>query len=143
MYENFIAVRRNTVSPGSVRGDWMNAAIPLSAFADPANWNNVTNTTVVEFKLGKSTDAIFLCTTNSTGSDIETGIWTNEFQIYYGWSNWRVEDVELSEAIAMAMYADIPGVHWMINYLVHGIVGATMIFVAFTMITRIIPFLGD
>ena len=142
-YEDFIAVRRNTVEPGSVRGDWYNAAIPLSAFADWHNWDNVTNVTHVEFKLGKSTDCIFLCTTNSTGYDIEAGVWSNEYEIYYGWSNWRVEEVELSEAIAMAMWADIPGTNDYVDYLVHGVFAATMIFVAFTMITRIIPFLGD
>lgn len=141
-YEDFIAIRRNTDEPGSATGKWLNAAIPLTAFADWDNWDNSTNVTCVEFKLGRSTDCIFLCTTNSTGYDIAAGIWTNEYEIYYGWSNWRVEDVDLSEAIAMAMYQDIPGVHEYVNWLVHGITISTSIFVAFTMMTRVIPFIG-
>lgn len=142
-YKDFIAIRRNTAEAGSVSGKWFNAAIPLTEFDDIDNWDNSTNKSTVQFNLGKSLDALFIITTNTTGADISGGIWSDSYVLYYGWSNWRVEDVGLSEAIAMAMYADIPGVHWLINYIVHTIVFATIIFVTFTMITRIIPFIGD
>ena len=142
-YLDFIVIRRNSVDPGDVGGKWFNAVVPLTEFAKEENWDNSTNKTTVQFSLGKSLDALFMVTTNTTGTDIAAGIWADDYELFYGWSNWRVEDVGLSEAIAMAMYAQIPGVHWLVNYIVHSIVFATIIFVAFTMITRIIPFLGD
>jgi hypothetical protein len=142
-YQDFIVVRRNSLEPGSVGGEWFNAVIPLTEFANPDNWDNSTNKSTVQFQLGKSLDALFIVTTNTTGADISAGVWSDSYELFYGWSNWRIEDIGLSEAIGMALWADIPGVHWLVNYIVHAFVYATIIFVVFTMITRIIPFIGD
>ena len=140
MYRDFIAIRRDPHNLFTIADQWQNAAIPFSAFAN--NYDNVTNVSTVQFQLGDSQDALFINTTDSTPEGFLTGLWGNDFTISYGWSLFRLEEVDFWSAIAIVMYDALPGVTPLVNWIFHGFVWASVTFVVFTMATRMTPFLG-
>lgn len=141
MYPDFIAIRRHT---GAFDWDpqWNNAVIPFSALE--ANWMNLTNVSVSEFQLSGSQDSIFINATTGPGlANFTTDLWNTEFNLFYGWSLFRLGEMDFWGAVSMVIYADIPGVDNTTEWLIHAFAIGTIIFVVFTMGTRLIPFLGD
>ena len=141
MYLDFVAVRRHTGSgPGAVYGDWNNAAIPFSAIQD--NWWNTTNVSITEFQLSGSQDNLFVNATYGGEANFTAALWDNDFRLFYGWSLFRLNEVDFWGAIAMLIYADIPGVDDTVDWFIHAFVIAVIVFVVFTMAVRMTPFLG-
>ena len=140
MYSDFIAVRRDPHNLFTFGEQWENAAIPFSAFAN--NYDNVTNVSTVQFQLGDSQDSLFINTTDSTPEGFLTALWGNDFSVSYGWSLFRLEEVDFWSAIAIVLYDELPGVTPVVNWIFHGFVWASVTFVVFTMATRMTPFLG-
>lgn len=138
-YLDFIAVRRHT-GAFDWEPQWNNAAIPFSELA--ANFWNITNVSVTEFQLSGSSDSFFINTSDGGYGNFTAALWSNEFNLFYGWSRFRLEEVDFWEAIAMVIYADIPGVDDTIDWFIHGFVIAVIVFVVFTMAIRMTPFLG-
>ena len=140
MYSDFISIRRDPHNFVKWGDQWENAAIPFSAFAD--NYDNETKVSSVLFQLGNSQDALFIDTVDSTPEGFLTGLWGNDFTVSYGWSLFRLEEVDFWSAIAIVLYEELPGVTPVVNWIFHGFVWSSVIFVVFTMATRLTPFLG-
>lgn len=139
MYLDFIAVRRDTGSYWDAK--WNNAAIPFTSIED--NFFNNTNCSITEFQLSGSQDSIFINATYTGEANFTAGLWGNDFNIFYGWSLFRLGETDFWGAIAMAMYADIPGVDPMSEFVVHAFSTGVIIFVVITIALRMTPFLGD
>lgn len=140
MYKDFVAVRRDPHNLVTLGEEWDNAAIPFSAFAD--NYDNISKVSTVNFQMGNSQDSLFINTTDSTPEGFLTGLWGNDFTVSYGWSLFRLEEVDFWGAIAIVLYEELPGVAPVVNWIFHGFVWASVTFVVFTMATRMTPFLG-
>ena len=140
MYQDFVAVRRDPHNLFKFADQWENAAIPFSAFAD--NYDNETMVSIVTFQLGNSQDSLFIDTTDTTPEGFLIGLWSNDFTVTYGWSQFRLEEVDFWSAIAIVLYDELPGVTPVVNWIFHAFVWSSVIFVVFTMATRMTPFLG-
>ena len=138
-YQNFISIRRHT---GAFDWDsqWNNAVVPFTDIED--NFWLQTNVSITEFRLSASQDSLFINATNPGLLNFTTDLWDNEFNMFYGWSLFRLQEVDFWGAIAMVLYADIPGVDPVIDWMLHGFVISVVSFVVFTMAIRMTPFLG-
>lgn len=141
MYRDFVAIRRHT-DAFAWDPQWNDAAVPFTALA--ANFNNLTNASTTTFQLSGSQDAIFINSSTGPGlTNFTNDLWANNFNIFYGWSLFRLSELDFWGAVAMAFYADIPGVNDTVDWLIHAFVIGAVIFLVFTMATRLIPFIGD
>ena len=140
MYLDFIVVRRDPANFFKFADEWQNAVIPFTAIQDA--FFNSTNVSVTEFQLGDSQDSLFVNASDSGEANFTAALWGNDFIIYYGWSLFRLEEVDFWNAISMVLYAEIPGVHPMINWIFHAFVIGTMVYVVFRMAVMMTPFLG-
>jgi hypothetical protein len=131
MYLDFISIRREVNDVTFWDDDWMNAAIPFSAIAE--RYDNNTNASTNKFELGSSQDSLFINTTSGVEEDFLSDFWANDFYLFYGWSLFRLEEVDYWGAIAMVLYQEIPSVHPVINWIFHGFVIGTITFVVFRM----------
>ena len=138
-YQDFVSIRRHT---GAFDWDtqWNNAAVPFTQIED--NFWLQTNVSITEFQLSGSQDSIFVNATYPGLQNFTADLWDNDFNMFYGWSLFRMDEVDFWGAVAMVLYADIPGVHPIVDWIVHGFVIATLVFVVFTMGIRMTPFLG-
>jgi hypothetical protein len=135
-YSDFISVQRNKGTPGEVGSKWLGASIPFTSFA--ADYDNRTNVSSIGFMLGNMNDTLFI----ETGSGFLANLWANNFTLYYGWSFFRTENIDFWGAIGTVMFAKIPGVDPIVDFIIKAFMYSTIIFLVFTMVTRIIPFLG-
>ena len=140
MYQDFIVVRRDPANFFKFSDEWQNAVIPFTAIA--GGFFNSTNVSVTEFQLGDSQDSLFVNATDGGEANFTAALWGNDFIIYYGWSLFRLEEVDFWNAISMVLYAEIPGVHPMVNWIFHAFVIGTMVYVVFRMAVMMTPFLG-
>lgn len=144
MYQDFIAIRRH--SGAWIGSAWEDAAVPFSeleANFDPGDDNSTyKNISLTNFRLGDSQDSLFLNATIPGEDAFISALWDNEFMLFYGWSLFRITEVDFWGAISMLMYAEIPGVHPLVNFFIHAFVVAIIVFVIFTMAIRMTPFLG-
>lgn len=146
MYQDFIAVRRHT-STQVIGAKWYDAAIPFQTIEDNFDEGSndaglEMNVSITDFRLGKSQDSLFINTTIPGESAFISALWDNEFYLQYGWSLFRLEEVDFWGAISMILYEEIPGVHPVINFFLHAFILGTIVFVVFTMAVRMTPFLG-
>ena len=140
MYQDFIVVRRDPHNFLKFSDEWHNAVIPFITIAN--SYDNRTNVSVSNFKLGDSQDSLFVNSTDTTEAGFSAALWGNDFILYYGWSLFRLEEVDFWNAISMVLYAEIPGVHPLVNFIFHGFVMGTMVYVVFRMAVMMTPFLG-
>ncbi len=144
MYRDFIAIRRHA---GVWVGDpWKDAAIPFSVieanFDEGSDNSTYTNISLTNFMLTGSQDSLFINATIPGEDAFVEALYDNDFMLFYGWSMFRIEEIDFWGAISMLMYAEIPGVHPLVNFLVHAFIIGTMVFVVFTMAIRMTPFQG-
>ena len=148
-YKDFIAVRREApsgvigiLSWGTLGGAWYDAAIPFTSIQD--HYSNATNVSVVGFKIGNAHDTLFINVTDPGQQNFTQGLWSGEFNIYYGWATFRIESVDFWAAMSMLFVDDIPGVDPLINFIFHAVAIATVTFVIFMMALRfyeaVVPF---
>lgn len=138
-YKDFVAIRRNS-HPYWGSG-WKNAAIPFTAIENAFMLEG--NVSTVKFRLGDSTDTMFFNSTTGPGEyNFTSDLWGNHFYIYYGWSLFRLDEVDFWNAISMVLYEDIPYFDDTLNWLIHAFMIGTIVFVVFTMAVRMTPFLG-
>lgn len=141
MYEDFIAIRRYSENSFFWDNPWHNAAIPYVTIED--QFDNSTNVSITEFQLSGSQDSLFINATSGLGeANFIADLWANEYNLFYGWSLFRLEEVDFWGAISMVLYAEIPGIHPTINWIFHAFVIGTIVFVVFRMAVMMTPFLG-
>lgn len=143
MYLDFISIRRdvaNAIYWESGESDWNDQAIPFTVIDD--HFNNNTNASTTDFQLGDSQDTLFINVTTPGQAAFVAGLWGNEFNLFYGWAKFRIEEVDFWGAISMILYADIPGVNDTIDFLLHTFVISTIVYVVFRMGVMMTPFLG-
>jgi len=138
MYHDYIAIRRKVDKIGGY--EWNNGIVPYSVIED--NYDNKTNVSIVDFRISGKWDSLFINTTNTSDEGFIVGLWGDNYSICYGWNTWRADDIDMWDAISIILIGEIPGVNPVLNFILHAFVYAVILFVAFTMITRIIPFIG-
>lgn len=141
-YKDFVAVRREApagvigiMSWGTMGGSWFNSAIPFTSIQD--HYINESDVSMVNFKIGNAHDTLFMNCTNPGESNFTSGLWSGEFNIFYGWANFRIESIDFWAALSMLFVDDIPGVNPLVNFVFHAIAIGTVTFVLFTMALRI------
>jgi len=139
MYKDFIAIRRET-DKWVVGPKWNDGIVPYTTIAN--NYDNVTNVSMVDFRLSGRSDTLFINTTNTSDEGFLIGLWGNNYTLYYGWNNWRLDDINFWDAISLVMFDSLPGVHPIVDFLIKALIYGTIVFVIFTMVTRTIPFIG-
>jgi len=140
MYLDFIVIRRDPVNFFKFDDEWHNAVVPFTTMA--SSFINETNVSVADFQLGDSQDSLFINATDPGFTNFTAALWDNDFYLYYGWSQFRLEEVDFWNAVAMVFYQDIPGVNPIINWLFHAFTIGTIAFVIFRMAIMMTPFLG-
>lgn len=141
MYQDFVAIRRYSENSYFWSNPWHNAIVPFMKIDQ--QFDNSTNVSITEFQLSGSQDSLFVNATSGPGeSNFTSDLWANEFNLFYGWSLFRLEEVDFWGAISMVLYAEIPGVHPMVNWIFHAFVIGTIVFVVFRMAVMMTPFLG-
>lgn len=143
MYYDFIAIRRHVdnnkiMDPLGAFDNWDDAAIPFSALVD--HWDNSTYNSVVNFQLSGNEDSLLVNSTALTVEEFEEDLYDNDFRLFYGWSLFRLNEIDFQSAAAIVLYAELPGVNPYVNWIFHGFIWATVIFIVFEMFTRIWPF---
>jgi hypothetical protein len=141
MYQDFVAIRRYSEDSFFWDNPWHDAAIPFTTIEQ--QFDNSTNVSISGFQLSGSQDSLFVNATSGLGeSNFISDLWANEFRLFYGWSLFRLDEVDFWGAIAMVLYAEVPGVHPMVNWIFHAFVIGTIVFVVFRMAVMMTPFLG-
>lgn len=141
MYQDFVSIRRYSEASFFWSDPWHDAVIPFTSMDD--NFDNTTNVSITTFQLSGSQDSLFVNATTGPGqANFTADLWANEFNLFYGWSLFRLEEVDFWGAIAMVLYAEIPGVHPTINWIFHAFIIGTIVFVVFRMAVMMTPFLG-
>lgn len=141
MYQDFISIRRYSESSFFWSDPWHDAAIPFTSISD--GFDNRTNVSITEFQLSGSQDSLFVNATTGPGeANFTADLWANAFNLYYGWSLFRLEEVDFWGAISMVLYAEIPGVHPTINWIFHAFIIGAIVFIVFRMAVMMTPFLG-
>ena len=141
MYLDFIAIRRYAEGSFFWDNPWHNAAIPYLTIEN--EFDNSTNVSITEFQLSGSQDSLFINATTGLGeSNFTLDLWTDNYNLFYGWSLFRLEEVDFWGAIAMVLYAEMPGVHPVVNWIFHAFVIGTIVFIVFRMAVMMTPFLG-
>lgn len=141
MYQDFIAIRRYSEDSFFWDSNWHNAAVPFVTIED--QFDDGKNVSITEFQLSGSQDSLFVNATTGLGeANFTADLWANEFNLFYGWSLFRLEEVDFWGAISMVLYAEIPGVHPTINWIFHAFIIGTIVFVVFRMAVMMTPFLG-
>lgn len=134
-YPDFIAIRRHT---GAFDWDtqWNNAVVPFTTIED--NWWNVSDTSVSDFQLSGSQDSIFINATTGPGlANFTVDLWGNDFNLFYGWSLFRLSEADFWAAVSMVIYAEIPGFNPLVSWFVHAFAMATITYIVFAMSLRI------
>ncbi len=134
---DYIAVRVESGNFGAHSGlttKWRNALIPLVEFEK--NFDKDTNSSTVDFRIGDSTDSIQIILPNNDTRNI----WWNNFQIYYGWSNFRVDQKGMLATVGEILKFEMPDVHPVISKLLGLMIWMGITFIGISLITRIIPF---
>lgn len=149
-YLDYVAIRRHSkqgllglISWGTMGGEWLNAAVPFSSIM--SRFDNSTNVSYPQFRLGNSQDALFVSSHTGPGyGNFTEDLWDNDFYLAYGWSLFRLEETDFWGAISMVLYADVPGVHPLMNWIIHAFTLGTISYVVFSMAIRVweavIPF---
>lgn len=134
-YRDFVAIRRHT---GAFDWDtqWNNAVVPFTTIID--NWFNVSDVSVSDFQLSGSQDSIFVNSTTGPGlANLTTDLWNNDFNLFYGWSLFRLSEADFWGAVSMVYYGEIPGINDTVAWMFHAFTLGTTIFVVFAMSLRI------
>lgn len=147
MYPDFVAIRRHQDTYFFWDNPWMNAAIPFTTIEESFSLNGThgttTNCSLVDFRLGDSQDSMFFNSSTGPGEyNFTSDLWGNNFRMFYGWSLFRLDEIDFWNAISMVLYEDIPFFDDTLDFLIHAFVIGTIVFVVFTMATRMTPFLG-
>jgi hypothetical protein len=135
-YKDFISVQRQTGDMIGWGTKWQGTAISLQDVVAHFNWH--TNTSVISFGMGDTNDTLFV---HLAANDTSL-IWANNYTIYYGYYDLRTTNVDLWGTIRMVLLMQIPGLDPTIQFLISGIWTFSMIFIGFTLISRIIPLVG-
>ena len=134
MYQDFISVQR-PVRTGSViwSREWNGAAISFQKIMN--NFDSKTNVSTVAFDLsGKNDTMFFVFPANNTLS-----LWTNNYTMYYGWSNLRHEANDAWATVSMVLTAQVPGLDDRIQFVVTAVWATSLLFLGFTMLRRLLP----
>lgn len=132
-YPSFISVQRQTHGFDS---KWNGAAIPIQAFIDDFDYD--TNQTLQSFYLSSMNDTVFLhLMDNNTAR-----IWNSNYTMYYGWATYRTGHINFWSTISLLYTAHIPGMNPTISMFVAVMFWAVTLFMLFTMISRIVPFIS-
>jgi hypothetical protein len=86
---------------------------------------------------GKNDTMFFNLMDNNTAR-----IWSSNYTMYYGWSTFRAEGIDFWETIQLLYTAKLPGMNSNISFFVATMFWAVTLFMLFTMISRIVPFIG-
>jgi len=135
-FKDFISVQRQT---GDVIGwgtKWQGTAISLQDVVANFHWQ--TNTSIISFGFGGSNDTLFI---HLAANDTSL-IWSNNYTMYYGWYSLRQGSNDLWGTIRMVLLMQIPGIDPIIQFVISTFWIFSLLFIGFTMITRIIPFIG-
>jgi hypothetical protein len=141
MYNDFIAIRRQVDDLFFWKDSWQNAAIPFTAIED--HFDNTTNASQINFRLGDMEDYMWFSVMDlDTGEgggtyNFTSGLWSNDFYIYYGWYMFRIAAGDFWNAVSMILYDDIPYVDDTIDFLIHAFVISTIVYVVFTMAIKV------
>ena len=141
MYSDFIAIRRH-VDAYFLGSDWDNAAIPFTTIEDCFSLNGthgtMGNVSIVQFALSERQDNMFFNASTGPGEyNFTMDLWGNDFRMFYGWSLFRMDDVDFWNAISMLIYEDIPYFDDTIDFLVHAFIISTITYVIFTMAIKV------
>ena len=134
-YDDFISVQRK-VKTTSLTHDWNGAAISFETIV--AHFDPNTNCSTILFDISEDNDTLFVLFDDNTTADL----WTDNYTIYYGYSNMRPNKANLWNTVTMVATAQVPGLDWRIQFIVDAVWIFCLIFVGFTMMSRIIPTLG-
>jgi hypothetical protein len=135
-YKNFISVQRQSGDMIGWGTKWQGTAISYESIVSHFDWK--TNTSVITFGIGGRNDTIFVhLATNDTSL-----IWANNYTIYYAFYTLRGGTVDMWGTIRTVVLMQIPGLDPTLQILISGLWTFSMIFIGFTLITRLIPFLG-
>lgn len=133
-YKDFIGVKRK--ADDLQGGKVYRYVVPLERFQ--AEFDADNNQSRIGFALSGSNYTIFIkCMDNNTNR-----IWWNNYTLFLGRSYFQSGHVNFLQAIKMIMTGDIPNFNPQLSILIAVIVDVTIIFVAYTMVSRIIPFIS-
>ncbi len=135
-YKDFISVQRHR--DPYYGDDWGGASISYDQIV--ANYEWKTNTSKISFRLSGSqaNDTLFVVLSHND----TTEIWNNNYTLYYGWSVLRAGSIDFWGVIGMVLTAQVPGLEPHVQLLIDAIWIISLIFIGFTMATRISPLGG-
>jgi len=137
-YNDFISIQRETdaVLSGTFSSKWNGAVVSYESIVNNFDWR--TNTSVVGFDMSGWNDTLFIhLAWNNTAL-----IWSDHYELFYGWSSLRTGSANLWGTIGMILTAQIPGLDDRIQFVLTSFWLVSLIFVGYVMISRIIPFIG-
>ena len=133
-YPSFISIQRRTT--GGIDHKWYGAAIPIQGIIE--NFDYETNQSIMYFHIsGKNDTMIFELADNNTAR-----FWGSDYTMFYGWSTFRTEGVDFWETIQLIYTAKLPGMDGTLSFFIAGMFWAVTLFMLFTMISRIVPFIS-
>jgi len=133
MYNDYIAIERNTGTPGEWDSDWNGAVIPYQKIVD--NYDTEANLSIVNFDLSGSNNSLIIHTMdNST-----VRIWWNNYTMYLGESALQNQRISFWSAVRMVMFAEIPNCNPVVNYMVAAFVDLSLIMIVFVLVRSILP----